>query len=385
MKKQPVIIHSFPSWDAPYIKSTIELIKEVNNDYDWYFIDYAYTLKDLIFNRSAPFKNIVGFNKRIRNFINKKGVSIKIVSLPPILPFNSVPRYFKPFIERVNLFILERYLTKFRSRFNKQRPIVINALNPYYGLKLKDTLDARKTLYYCYDNIDAMPWASTTYSDSEKEFCNHADHVLTTSKGLLAKLSPNSRSISEINNGVNNNVFYQREKTITDTVFIDYIGSLDDRLDVELLSKMINSFPEYRFRFFGKVNERSVFNQIEHNSNVKNYGQIDQRQLAELLSNSAVCIIPFIKNDFTKYIYPLKINEYLSLGKPVVSTRFADLSDFEEIISIGNTHSQFIDCLKNELSSNSKEKIDARVAYAKRNNWASRAAQLCDLLSQDAA
>lgn len=49
-----------------------------------------------------------------------------------------------------------------------------------------------------------------------------------------------------------------------------------------------------------------------------------------------VGLIPFEKNDFTKNIYPFKINEYLMSGMPVGSINRADLTNFKVLIYESN-------------------------------------------------
>jgi hypothetical protein len=67
-----------------------------------------------------------------------------------------------------------------------------------------------------------------------------------------------------------------------------------------------------------------------------------------------VGIIPFVKNGFTKNIYPMKINQYLAYGMPVVTTDFADLSDFGDLIYY-STADKFVNNL--EIAINEKKEI----------------------------
>ena len=78
-----------------------------------------------------------------------------------------------------------------------------------------------------------------------------------------------------------------------------------------------------------------------------------------------------MKNKLTEAIYPLKINEYLAMGKAVVSTNFSDLSDFETIADIANTNEEFIS--KIESADLSKESSEKRKEFAFENSWKARA------------
>jgi glycosyltransferase involved in cell wall biosynthesis len=89
-----------------------------------------------------------------------------------------------------------------------------------------------------------------------------------------------------------------------------------------------------------------------------------------------VCLIPFVKNKFTAGIYPLKINEYLAAGKPVVSTRFAPLQEFEDIVFLAEPN-QFGDAMQKALSTGEKAEYQA---FARNNDWMQRAESLEKIL-----
>jgi hypothetical protein len=52
-------------------------------------------------------------------------------------------------------------------------------------------------------------------------------------------------------------------------------------------------------------------------------------------------IIPYKMNEVNRNIYPLKINEYLAVGVPVVMTAFADLTDFKSTVKAASSREFF--------------------------------------------
>jgi len=87
-------------------------------------------------------------------------------------------------------------------------------------------------------------------------------------------------------------------------------------------------------------------------------------------------LIPFLKNELTAGIYPLKINEYLAVGKPVVTTNFADLTDFEEMVHIAPCQESFLKELKTSMTQTSPKWIYERTLFALENSWEKRAQEL---------
>lgn len=49
-----------------------------------------------------------------------------------------------------------------------------------------------------------------------------------------------------------------------------------------------------------------------------------------------VCMLPYKMNDYTKYIYPLKLHECLDGGRPIVGRPIRSLLDFAHVIKLAN-------------------------------------------------
>jgi glycosyltransferase involved in cell wall biosynthesis len=104
--------------------------------------------------------------------------------------------------------------------------------------------------------------------------------------------------------------------------------------------------------------------------------------LPPILAKLSVGIIPFVCNAHTYTIYPLKINEYLAAGLPVVSTSFSILDDFGTIIELANTPDAFASALRRALSDTSEERIQQRVTMAQANSWEQRAHEFEAVIQQ---
>jgi glycosyltransferase involved in cell wall biosynthesis len=157
-----------------------------------------------------------------------------------------------------------------------------------------------------------------------------------------------------------------------------YLGAFDDRIDLDLLADVALAFPEYLIEVIGPK-------KITPGQSLPNHvvflGPKPQNELLTYLSQWSVCLIPFAKTSFTRTIYPLKINEYLAAGKPVVTTDFADLSDFEGIIRIGTDSASFIQGIQRELRGDNRLKASKRRDFAVENSWEVRTTQFLKALA----
>ena len=62
-----------------------------------------------------------------------------------------------------------------------------------------------------------------------------------------------------------------------------------------------------------------------------------------------VGIIPFLRNEFNRLCNPIKLQEYLALGFPIVATSLPAYERFEGLVSTAETHDEFLDCLTRAL------------------------------------
>lgn len=368
ISEQTIICHSFPAWDTPYIKSTLELMTRLTKENRVIMVDYHYTWKDLFTNPFAPKKRMLGLKSRWRKIQTSCG-EIEVYNAYPVLPTNWINnRRLLNLINSLNSIILKRAVKHVMKKVGHHEATLVNAFNPVFGLLTKKYWKVKKTFYYCYDEISGTSWAGKHGPDYEAAFAQQADGVICTSNHLRnekAKLNPNCHLVP---NGVNLDIFKATIQTKGYTNSIGYVGAVDNRIDFQLLNDLAAALPTYRINLYGPIKIEIPL----MNDNVLFYGAVPQEDLPKLISALDACLIPFVKNELTQAIYPLKINEYLAMGKPVVSTDFADLSDFDKLISIGTDIEDFIERTTKELRYNNRLKAQKRKRFAQGNSWENR-------------
>jgi len=372
-----IVCHSFPAWDTPYVKSTIELMTRLASSHRVVFVDYHYTLKDLLKNPHTPKKRVLGLKSRIRKERTKFG-TVEVVSSPPIIPstFISNERLFK-LVSAVNGFIIGIWIKWLKKKLNLNYFTLVNAFNPVYGQMTKKYWNAERTIYYCYDEIAGTNWSGKHGPAYEKAFMKDVDLVVTSSKKLQEKKSNYNSNCKLVPNGVNLDIFQSVPKHHSKTRSIGYVGAIDDRIDFELIKHLQDTLPNHTFDFYGPV--KTIIPEVVQ-KRLNLHGSVPQDTLPEHIGRMDLCIIPFVKNELTAAIYPLKINEYLAMGKPVVSTDFADLTDFKNQVGVSKNPEEFEKEIRKQLKFNSRLKAHKRITFAQRNSWNQRSNMFSRLL-----
>lgn len=383
-----VICHAFPAWDGNYLKSTVELMRALAHlGHQVLYIDYAYTwfdfLKAIAGKSRAPWKRMIGLKGRVRH----EAPGLFVLTLPPVLPANFIknPWIFK-IVNRLNAIVIRPVIENTRRKLGfSENAVLVNAFNPAFGLALGEWKGVQRTFYYCYDEIQAAVWANRHGSASELAFAPKCQAVIVTSSGLEKGKKHLNPNIFVVKNGVHAKLFMQ--PTPADKIpsfpenwknrkIIGYLGSIDDRLDFDLLENLFNAFPDERFLFVGRVQNKEIKEKFRQFSNVWLPGAFPAEDLPPWVQAMDVCMIPFVKNRFTQNIYPLKINEYLAAGKPVVSTNFAVLDDFSSVVDVENNAFDFEKTIRrilNDPEQNSFQTINYRKDFAQKNDWMARA------------
>jgi glycosyltransferase involved in cell wall biosynthesis len=74
--------------------------------------------------------------------------------------------------------------------------------------------------------------------------------------------------------------------------------------------------------------------------------------------------------DYTKYIYPLKLHEYLACGRPVVSSPIRSVQEFARVVRLARTAEEWSQALSDALAaSGSVEQMEARRNVAREHDW----------------
>lgn len=109
---------------------------------------------------------------------------------------------------------------------------------------------------------------------------------------------------------------------------IGYIGGLHLHVDYGLLIEMAHARKDWSWVFVGPT--QTSVGALEELPNVYLLGQKPHHNLVHYIRQFDVCIVPYVNSLYTATVVPTKINEYLAVGKPVVSTMLPAVCEFNK-------------------------------------------------------
>jgi UDP-galactopyranose mutase len=125
---------------------------------------------------------------------------------------------------------------------------------------------------------------------------------------------------------------------------LGFFGVIDERMDIELLRGIAQARPDWHLVIIGPVVkiDPAILPQ-EHN--IHYLGGKDYQDLPAYLAGWDLAMLPFARNESTRFISPTKTPEYLAAGKPVVSTSIRDVvrpyGDLK-LVRIADTVEEFV-------------------------------------------
>jgi len=245
-----------------------------------------------------------------------------------------------------------------------------------------EALDAGGFDLSCYHIDDEYSFSSDEQPipDNELRLLRHAGQVFIHSPAMMNHKGRFNPRTLHVPNGVDFAAFARPAPEPRDLVTIPhprvgYSGWLKRQLDWDLLLRIARSRPEWHFIFVGGVShQRELSHAIEKMKSLPNayfLGGKTTREMAAYPQHFDICILPYRSDNYTKYIYPLKMHEYLAGGRPIVSTRLPAVEALGACDGMAETPEEWEGAISNALrpEANTAESKLVRQGIAKAHDW----------------
>ena len=342
------IIHIDWNW----IKQRPQFLAESMGDYFDINVLYIKPLRDLFKSNNTP-SNCYGIYQ---------------------IPFGRIK-----IIKKLNDFIFRIIVNKFIAKTD-----FVWFTNPAQYVKVSSIITTEiKVVYDCMDDISEFPHNKNNINLSkivrfnEQALINRSDFLFFSSnhlKNTLKKRYGFTKKVSILNNGIDHGIldkFIKKDvKGITGHFYdIYYVGTISEWFDFKSLISILEKFQVIRFVLIGPsdvtipVHERLLFN-----------GPVDHSELPNSLTNASALIMPFKINDLILSVNPVKLYEYIAVGKPVITCQYEEINKFHEYVFHYNDIHDLEIIVEDLIAGSLKvQSQDARINFLKENTWDKRA------------
>ncbi len=187
------------------------------------------------------------------------------------------------------------------------------------------------------------------------EYCQeHADLIFSNAAQTAEWLGQKRNNGEHISNGVDiekfNTVDLHQTPAKMDDIprpIVGYSGKLSEIVDVKLFQELAQALPDVSFVFAGRMLDPDWDKPLRQFDNVYFLGDIPYKQLPQHLAAFDICTVAYSLGE-QSWGDPIKLYEYLAMGKPIVSTNVGNVNAFREFpqVWISDTRAEFIENVK---------------------------------------
>jgi glycosyltransferase involved in cell wall biosynthesis len=157
-------------------------------------------------------------------------------------------------------------------------------------------------------------------------------------------------------------------------------------LNWRLLGDLARRHPEWSFVFVGGTRQHTPMEGIKGLSTCANayfLGAKAAREMADYAQHFDCCIMPYNESNYTNYIYPMKLHEYLASGRPVVGTPIRTVREYSHVVELARTVDEWSAAIGRALSApaNTPEKRQQRQEIARRHDWDTLAFKIAGIIA----
>lgn len=214
----------------------------------------------------------------------------------------------------------------------------------------------------------------------EVALAQRADRVIIHSPRLLEKKGHLNPHTAHIPNGADFAAYATPVAEAADLAGIPhprigYTGVIKRQLDFDVLLHLATTRPDWSLVLVGPVGnvrgKEAALARLQALPNVHFLGSKPAAALPAYVQHFDVCLMCYEVNAYTRYIYPLKLHEYLAGGRPVVSSPVDSVLPHGDVVALAGSPDEWVRCVTSSLSAEAQgpEATQRRQQRARAHDW----------------
>lgn len=379
---EPVFLYFGNDWFAENRTSSHQLARQLARHHTVYYIECPGwrapngSARDL----KKVFVKLWRFLRGTREVEGHPGLRLRTLFQVPFHRFGLV--------RWLNRLIVKTTLRLMMWRHGVRRPITWFHIPhvPY----LVGELGERLSVYYCIDDYAAYPGVNPEVVRAmDEETTRRADLVFVASDTLLegkrelnanTHVSPHGVDVAHFAQALDERTVVPADIASLSGPVVGFFGLIERFIDLDLIDHLAAQRPGWHFVLIGRVAVPE--GEVPRRANIHYLGRRPYEELPAYGKRFDAAIIPYRAGDWSYHANPIKLREYLAMGKPVVAVDTPQMRQFADVVTIARDRDEFLAGLDAALASPGD--IERRLARVRQSGWDRRADEVLRTIRQAA-
>jgi len=382
VKNRDIVIFGLQRWDKFTSTITRNTAVEMAKNNRVLFVNPPLQRKSAIFDKKLPFvKKRLLINKGEEDELVEEGENIWV--LYPKMIAESInwirSKSIFSFFHKRNE---KKYASRIKEAIDKlgfENIILFGDTEMINGFYLKEYLKPDIFFYLLRDAIISVDYHKRHGTKLQLQLFSKADFVVTNSdtfEQIARESNPKSYFIGQgcdidLYNDDKGDLIVPEDIASIKKPIIGYVGALTTiRLDIDVLIYIAEQKPNWSVVLIGPQQEGFNNSRLDTFKNVHFLGAKSPDLLPSYIKGMDVTLNPQILNEITDLNYPLKLDEYLAMGKPVVATKTSFMKFyFNDYSYLASTKEEYIIQIEKALNEDSVKLQKQRIEFAREHSW----------------
>lgn len=287
--------------------------------------------------------------------------------------------------EPIDRLLFERWAKQVRRHYSIGEDSIVYTNLPYWWghILTPSSFPFRRLVYDCIDDVRIYSRTGRVLrimQKAEETIAARADLVTATAESLRGRMQAFRKEVHLLPNGVNAERFLSVSASDPLPPDMDgiphprfgFVGALYHWIDPTVFETLAQAYPEGSVVLVGPANMEGLNDILNRNPNIHYLGPRPYDQIPAYMAAFDVCLNPFRMDALGDTINPLKVYEYLCLGKPVLSARTRETEALAPYLYLYRDPEELVAAARQALSDPVSRREERRL-FAGSCSWVQRA------------
>ena len=242
-----------------------------------------------------------------------------------------------------------------------------------------------KIIYDCMDRHVHMAKSERKQQVEKMEsaLIAKASQIFVSSQSLyedIKSVNPDKKVVVIRNGYVQSKLFYDERAAAGEKAIykVAYIGTVDTWFDFDTITSNVAQFKNVTYDIIGPTVVKKAIERVHYR------GIVPHDELYANIKDVDCLVMPFILNDTVLAVDPVKLYEYISYGKCIISIYYPEIERFGDFVHFYSTGEEYNALVYKLIETNFKPKYSQKQQsdFLVNNTWDKRVSDIVEILTE---